>query len=189
MSKQKKPKHQTQKFNKSIVMVPILLIALIGLFFINKNTPDAGNIMTDNGDNSKETGNRNGETALSENGDLVIPTDALSSTATYYPVEIEGTTVEVLAVKAPDGTVRTAFNTCQICYSSGRGYFKQENDVLVCQNCGNRYDLSEVEVTRGGCNPVPIFSEDKTIDEDSITISKEFLTESKDIFANWKSDF
>jgi uncharacterized membrane protein len=43
-----------------------------------------------------------------------------------------------------------------------------------------------VEVTRGGCNPVPIAEEDKTVNNTSITISKEFLTQSKDIFANWK---
>ena len=46
-----------------------------------------------------------------------------------------------------------------------------------------------MEVTRGGCNPVPIFSENKTVDETNITISNEFLTESKAIFANWKTNY
>jgi len=34
--------------------------------------------------------------------------------------------MEVLAVKAPDGTIRTAMNTCKICYDSGAGYYVQE---------------------------------------------------------------
>lgn len=38
-------------------------------------------------------------------------------------------------------TIRTAFNTCQVCYSSGRGYYVQEGNVLVCQNCGNRFGM------------------------------------------------
>jgi len=61
--------------------------------------------------------------------------------------------------------------------------------MLVCQNCGNRFNSDDVEITRGGCNPVPIFSEDKTVDSENITISKEFFEKSKNIFENWKTDF
>jgi len=94
--------------------------------------------------------------------------------------------MEILAVKASDGTVRTAFNTCQVCYSSGRGYYIQEGDVLVCQNCGNRFKMDEVEVARGGCNPVPIFKEMKEVTDTTITIPKELFAEAEGIFANWK---
>ena len=45
--------------------------------------------------------------------------------------------MEIVAVKALDGSIRTAFNTCQVCYNSGRGYYQQEGNELVCQNCGN----------------------------------------------------
>jgi uncharacterized membrane protein len=119
--------------------------------------------------------------------DLVIQISEVSEKASFYPVEIKGTRLEVLAVRASDNTVRTAFNTCQVCYGSGRGYYIQEGDVLVCQNCGNRFKRDEVEVTRGGCNPVPITEEFKTVTDTSITISKEFLAKAKIIFANWKS--
>lgn len=119
-------------------------------------------------------------------GGLVIPISEISETAGFYPVNVDGTKMEVLAVKAPDGTIRTAFNTCQVCYDSGRGYYKQDGDVLVCQNCGNRFAMSQVEVTKGGCNPWPVFDTDKTVTTDSITITYDFLKESKQIFANWK---
>lgn len=125
--------------------------------------------------------------AVIKNSDLIIPIDEITQEASFFPVEIEGTKLEVLAVKAPDGTIRTAFNTCQVCFSSGRGYYKQDGDVLVCQNCGNRFHMSDVEITRGGCNPVPISGEDKIVDEESITIPKEFLTEATVIFENWKN--
>jgi uncharacterized membrane protein len=118
--------------------------------------------------------------------DLVIPIAELTANAVFYPVDIEGTRLEVLAVKAPDGTVRTAFNTCQVCYASGRGFYKQQGTVLVCQNCGNRFRMSQVEVRSGGCNPVPIFAANKTVTDTTITISRDFLKEAKVIFARWR---
>jgi uncharacterized membrane protein len=131
----------------------------------------------------------NDSAALVKDADLVIPIGEISTTARFYPVEITETLLEVIAVEAPDGTIRTAFNTCQVCYDSGRGYYKQEGDVLVCQNCGNRFRMDQVEVQSGGCNPVPIFSQNKTVSDESITISKEFLTEAKGIFSNWKTAY
>lgn len=127
--------------------------------------------------------------SITEGQDLIIPVSDISETANYYPVTVDGTEMEVLAVKAPDGTIRTAFNTCQICYSSGRGYYKQEGDVLVCQNCGNRFKMSQVEIESGGCNPWPIFDDNKTVTSDTIAISYAFLNESKQIFANWRTSY
>jgi uncharacterized membrane protein len=124
--------------------------------------------------------------ALIKNQDLIIPLSDISSTAQFYPVEIDGTRMEVLAVQASDGTYRTAFNTCQVCYASGRGYYKQSGNLLVCQNCGNRFRMNQVEVQSGGCNPVPIFAQNKTVDSEKIVISKEFLQKAKGIFARWK---
>ncbi len=124
-----------------------------------------------------------------KNRDLVIAVKDISKTAQFYPVEVEGVKLEVIAVKAPDGTIRTAFNTCQVCYDSGQGYYKQQGNELVCQNCGNRFTMDEVEVLSGGCNPVPIFPEDKTVTDQTITIPLAFLKEAKTIFSHWRSDY
>jgi hypothetical protein len=121
--------------------------------------------------------------------DLVIPISEITSEASFYAVEVGSTQMEVIAVEAPDGTIRTAFNTCQVCYSSGRGYYVQDGDSLVCQNCLNRFSMSDVEVESGGCNPVPIMPGDKTVTEDSIIVSGEFLSSARDIFANWKAKY
>jgi uncharacterized membrane protein len=122
-------------------------------------------------------------------GDIVIPVGEISEKASFYSANVDGTEMEVIAVMAPDGSIRTAFNTCQVCYSSGRGYYEQDGDALICQNCGNSFATSQVEVESGGCNPWPIFAEDKTVTEETVTIAYSFLEESKEIFANWKIDY
>lgn len=162
--KHKKP--CTNKIAIISILAIIVVIAIVVLIDKNKSSNNAATV---------------------KDSDLVIQISDISAKAKFYPVEVQGTKLEVLAVKAPDGSIRTAFNTCQVCYSSGRGYYKQEGNVLVCQNCGNRFGMDDVEVTRGGCNPVPITSSDKTVTDISITIPKEFLIEAKDIFANWKN--
>ncbi|MDR0589349.1 MAG: DUF2318 domain-containing protein [Spirochaetaceae bacterium] len=133
-----------------------------------------------------QTGGQNAVKPPIADQDLVIQTAEITENAVFYPVDIEGTRLEVLAVKAPDGTIRTAFNTCQVCYGSGRGFYKQQGTVLVCQNCGNRFRMSQVGVRSGGCNPVPIFAAHKTVTDTAITISRDFLKEAKVIFARWR---
>ncbi|MDR2701661.1 MAG: DUF2318 domain-containing protein [Spirochaetaceae bacterium] len=118
--------------------------------------------------------------------DLVIQIADITENALFYPVDIDGMRMEVLAVKALDGTIRTAFNACQVCYSSGRGYFVQNGTVLVCQNCGRRYRMSQVERQAGGCNPEPIFPANKTVTGSTITISREYLKQAKAMFESRK---
>lgn len=126
------------------------------------------------------------KTVTDANGDMAIPVAEVSETASFYSYDNAGTTMEVIAIKASDGSIRTAFNTCQVCYDSGKGYYVQEGDVLVCQNCGNQFTPDQVEVTKGGCNPVPIAAGDKTVTDTSIVIGKAFFEQSQNIFANWK---
>lgn len=123
---------------------------------------------------------------ISEGESLVIPVSEVSATAQFYPVIVDGTEMEIIAVKDSGGYIRTAYNTCQICYSSGRGYYVQDGDYLVCQNCGNRFTVDQVEIQSGGCNPWPIFTEDKTVTEEEVSISYDSLKAAIKIFSNWK---
>ncbi len=118
--------------------------------------------------------------------DLVIKKADVTAKVRFYPYKLGATTMEVLALRAPDGTVRTAFNTCQVCYSSGRGYYVQDGDVLVCQNCGNRFKAAQVELIKGGCNPVPITRDLKTETADVITIPGSLMQQAAFLFSNWK---
>lgn len=123
---------------------------------------------------------------IKEGENLVIPVSDLSEKASFYPVEVDGTEMEVIAGKDSQGKIRTAFNTCQVCYDSGNGYYRQLGEELVCQNCGNSFTMDVVGETAGGCNPVPILEENRTVTDLEIQISYEFLKESSDIFANWR---
>ena len=139
--------------------------------------------------NKTETNETADNTAneIKEGENLVIPISDLSGKATFYPVEVDGTEMEVIAGKDSQGEIRTAFNTCQVCYDSGNGYYRQLGDELVCQNCGNSFTMDVVGETAGGCNPVPILEENRTVTDSEIQISYEFLKESSNIFANWRS--
>ena len=123
---------------------------------------------------------------ISSGESLKIPVKEISEKASFYSVEVDATQMEVIAVKDSDGNIRTAFNTCQICYDSGNGYYKQEGNELVCQNCGNSFTMEQVGESAGGCNPWPILEEDKTETDSEVKISYDFLKESSDIFENWK---
>lgn len=118
--------------------------------------------------------------------DVTINISELSATPKFFAAEANGTKMEIVAVVASDGTVRTAFNTCQVCYSSGRGYYEAEGDELVCQNCGNRFTGDAVGLQSGGCNPVPISAEQRTEKDGVITIPGSLLSEASIIFENWK---
>jgi hypothetical protein len=107
--------------------------------------------------------------------DLVIEVADITENALFYPVDIDGTRLEIIAVRAPDGTIRTAFNNCLVCYSSGKGYFEQVDTLLVCQNCGARFRMSQLERRAEGMNPEPIFPEYKIETDTTITILKEYF--------------
>ncbi len=119
---------------------------------------------------------------------IVIKKKDITVRAKFYPYVVNGKNMEIFAVKATDGTIRTALNTCQVCYSSGRGYYKQQNAIFICQNCGNQFRLDQIEKIKGGCNPIPILGKDKTDLGDSIGISKQYLASVAPYFANWKKN-
>jgi hypothetical protein len=120
------------------------------------------------------------------NGDLRIAKKEVTPQATFYQYKLGPVLIEVLALRAPDGTIRTAFNTCQVCYNSGRGWYTQQGDVLVCNNCGNRFKASQVELIKGGCNPVPITADLKREDANFITIPRALFEEARPLFLKWK---
>ena len=123
---------------------------------------------------------------IPSNVDLKILKSEITDEAKFYPYKAGDTYMEVFAVKASDGSIRTALNTCQVCFDSGRGYYKQQGNKVVCQNCGNVFGVDDIEVIKGGCNPVPVMQENKTEDGEYITIKKEFLEANNELFAEWK---
>ncbi|HWR23212.1 MAG TPA: DUF2318 domain-containing protein [Feifaniaceae bacterium] len=117
---------------------------------------------------------------------LVIPVSDLTDEPQFFAYSADGKDMEIIALTASDGSVRTAFNTCQVCYGSGKAYYKVEGDTLVCQNCGNTFGFDDIAVTRGGCNPVPITEEERKEQDGSLIISASYLNDASVLFENWK---
>lgn len=119
-------------------------------------------------------------TSIKKGGYLAIPIADLSQTASFYKADLDGTEIELVALKDSKGNLRTAFNACQVCYSSGRGYYVQDGNYLVCQNCGNSFTIDQVGIASGGCNPWPILDSDRTVTDDEIQISYDVLKATAD---------
>lgn len=169
----------TETQDKGSVKRPLVVGILLTLSLVLVLTA-CSNSNTGNNDTGNEQTIKAGES-------LVIPTSEISETAQFYAVTVDDTRMEVVAVKAPDGTIRTAFNTCQVCNGSPKAYFVQSGTTLQCQNCGNKFPMDKVEVEAGGCNPVPIFEEDKTVKDESITVPYDTLKANVNRFpSNWK---
>ncbi|MFH1364784.1 MAG: DUF2318 domain-containing protein [Candidatus Aenigmatarchaeota archaeon] len=79
----------------------------------------------------------------------------ITSTAKWYKYDSGGTEIRFFAVKASDGSIKTGFDACDVCYGSHKGY-RQEGDYMVCNNCGNKYPINGLGTENknpGGCWP------------------------------------
>jgi uncharacterized membrane protein len=60
--------------------------------------------------------------------------------------------IRFFVVKSTDGVIRAAFDACDKCWRSKKGYVQQGNN-MVCVNCGLKFRTDKVNVVTGGCNP------------------------------------
>ena len=72
----------------------------------------------------------------------------------FYSTMSEGVTIKYIAGKDKDGTIRTAFDACDVCYKAKKGY-TQVGDDVKCLNCGRTFAIKDLGVTnkQGGCEP------------------------------------
>jgi len=97
------------------------------------------------------------KTLKPKDGNLYIPIKTFSDgKAQYFRAKADdGTTVDFFIVQSEDGVIRAAIDSCDVCYRSGKGYI-QEDDVMVCTNCGRRFATDRINEVKGGCNPAPL---------------------------------
>jgi uncharacterized membrane protein len=92
-------------------------------------------------------------------GKIQIPiTDVDDGKAHYYQYKNNGSSVKFFVVKSTDGVIRAAFDACDVCFASKKGY-SQDGDYMICNNCGQRFHSSRINVVKGGCNPAPLTRE------------------------------
>lgn len=123
---------------------------------------------------------------LNDDGNILINVDQITEVATFYNYEFDGVTIQLIAVRASDGTVRVVFNTCQSCNPDKNAYFVQEGDYIVCQTCGTRIKIDDIGFKGIGCSPFYIPDEYKTNDGSNIIISKQYVESFKEKFENWE---
>jgi len=105
--------------------------------------------------------------ATAENGAVRFPAATFDDYKAHYYTYMQGDQpIEFFILKSSDGVVRAAFNACDVCFQSQRGY-SQDGDEVVCNNCGLRFPANQINVVRGGCNPSPL---DRTLDGDTLVI-------------------
>ncbi len=89
-----------------------------------------------------------------------------------------GITIKYFVLKSSDGVVRAAFDACDVCWPSGKGYF-QEGDKMVCRNCGKRFASVKINEVKGGCNPAPL---NRKIEGDKLVIQVADILSGKSYF-------
>lgn len=76
--------------------------------------------------------------------------------ARHFQIDMgDGLSIRYFVLKSSDGVIRAAFDACDVCWTSDKGYY-QEGDYMVCRNCGKRFASVKVNEIRGGCNPAPL---------------------------------
>ncbi|MBM3187522.1 MAG: DUF2318 domain-containing protein [Chloroflexi bacterium] len=91
-----------------------------------------------------------------EEGVVRLPVSALADgQARHYTYMNGDQPIEFFVLQSPDGTVRAAFNACDVCFPAKRGYV-QDDDHMVCMNCGRRFPVDQIGLVQGGCNPAPL---------------------------------
>jgi uncharacterized membrane protein len=85
-----------------------------------------------------------------------IPVKSLDSgKALQLMTTLNGRELYYFALKSSDGVYRSAFDACDVCFRANRGY-RQEGDLLVCNQCGQTFPSTKINEVKGGCNPAPL---------------------------------
>ena len=101
--------------------------------------------------------------------EVKIPLKALDSgKAIFLQAKIGGKEIHYFAVKSSDGAYRSAYDACDVCFRANRGY-RQEGDLMVCNNCGQSFPSVRVNEVKGGCNPSPLA---RTVEGEHLVIRK-----------------
>ncbi len=117
---------------------------------------------------------------------LDIPFSDLTSEVNFIPVKYDGTDMGVIAVKDDIGNVSTAFDVCQGCHDKGDGYYKYEDDALVCQACGDIFEPADVgKNSSNECAPYPIHDIARFDNNGMVIISVDALEDGLWLFDNW----
>lgn len=150
---------------KKILFLPVLLAALALSGCISSPDQPAGLA-----------------SAGSAGSTVSIPLEKIGTTANFFEFNSNGTAIRFFAVKGSDGSIKTAFDACDVCYANKKGY-RQEGVYMVCNNCGKKFAIDSLGTENknpGGCWPGYLPNK---IAGDSVVIEKSDLEKGRGKFA------
>jgi len=86
--------------------------------------------------------------------------------AHFYSFVSGGKSIDLFILKSSDGVVRAAFDACDVCWPAHKGY-RQQGDLMICNNCGQQFPSLRINEVKGGCNPSPL---QRTVDGTDLVI-------------------
>ena len=88
------------------------------------------------------------------NGTVTLPAAKLADgKAHFYKIEDSGKEIVFFAAKSADGSYKVAFDACDACFKSRKGY-EQQGDKMNCKNCNQKFAINRLGPNAtGGCNP------------------------------------
>ena len=114
-----------------------------------------------------------------EEGMVRIPVETFDDYAAHYYTYLhDNRPIEFFVLKSEDEVVRAAFNACDVCYRSLKGY-SQDGQVMVCNNCGSQFPSNQINIVRGGCNPSPL---ERSVEDEYLVINADDIILGADYF-------
>ena len=105
-----------------------------------------------------------------------ISLSEITDQAKWYEYDLGEKNIKFFAVRAEDGSIRTAFDACDVCFAVGKGY-RQEGNDMVCNNCGLRFPINGLGTENrnpGGCWPGYL---PNVVEGDNVLIKEKDLTD------------
>lgn len=101
-------------------------------------------------------GSSAGVAKSADGSSLTLPLASVNDgQAHFFTHQGQGAELKFFAVKSADGKLRTAFDTCDVCYKAKKGY-RQEGASMICNNCNQAFATDKIGDISGGCNPAPL---------------------------------
>ena len=114
------------------------------------------------------SGNSSHKRVKASDGVVTLPVSKFDNNkATYFSYKFPEKTVRFFVLKSSDGVIRAAFDACDVCFREQKGYL-QDEDLMVCNNCGQVFPSERINIEKGGCNPAPL---ERTTVGDSVVIN------------------
>lgn len=119
-------------------------------------------------------------TVKAEGGFVRIPVSGVSDGHAHFYVYEGSRPVRFFVLRGSDGVLRAAFDTCDVCFRSGKGY-RHVGDTMVCNQTNQRLPSRLSNQPQEDCNPVPLES---AVEQDVLVLRSSDLEKGAQYFSH-----